>query len=111
MMAYKFIFRRCSIAPARWGRYDEFTEAPAAQAAPANAAPANEQPELLGENQFIGRSALFVTDSANVAAPPTTLERGFEDWKCVARYEIKRRGLPVRTLTFFVLARYQGMSL
>lgn len=94
-----------------WGRYDEFTEAPAAQAAPANAAPANEQPELLGENQFIGRSALFVTDSANVAAPPTTLERGFEDWKCVARYEIKRRGLPVRTLTFFVLARYQGMSL
>lgn len=94
-----------------WGRYDEFTEPPSAALAEPNAAPANEQPELLGENKFIGRSALFVTDTVNLASPPSTLERGFEEWKCVARYEIKRRGLPVRTLTFFVLSRYQGMSL
>ena len=100
-----------------WGRYDEFTEPPApspALGAKPNAAsgtPANEMPETLGENRFMGRSALFITDSANLAAPPSTLEQGFEEWKCVGRYEIKRRGLPVRTLTFFLLSRYQGMSL
>ncbi len=97
-----------------WGRYDEFTEPPAPAAARPGSvptAPANEQPEAVGENRFLGRSALFITDSPNAAAPPSTVEQGFESWKCVARYEIRRRGLPVRTLTFFVLSHYQGMSL
>jgi hypothetical protein len=98
-----------------WGRYEEFTEA-AAAVAPAAAPksgdpPPNEMPEMLGENKFVGRSALFFTDSDNVKAPPSTLQQGFEEWKCIARYEIRRRDLPVRTLTFFVLYRYQGMSL
>ncbi|OAI43025.1 hypothetical protein AYO41_00465 [Verrucomicrobia bacterium SCGC AG-212-E04] len=97
-----------------WGRYDEFTEPDTTTPAKAGAGPtppANEMPEALGENRFAGRSALFITDSPNLAAPPSTLEQGFEEWKCVARYEVKRRGLPVRTLTFFLLSRYQGMSL
>jgi hypothetical protein len=96
-----------------WGRYDEFTEpvAPEAVAPKPGDPPANEMPEMLGENKFIGRSALFFTDNTNLRRPPSTLEQSFEEWKVVGRYEIRRRGQPLRTLTFFVLNRYQGMSL
>ncbi len=97
-----------------WGRYDEFTEpvAPAAAAAPKPGdPPANEMPELMGENKFVGRNALFVSDNPLRVQPPSVLMQSFEEWKFVGRYEIRRRGQPLRVLTFFVLNRYQGMSL
>jgi 4-amino-4-deoxy-L-arabinose transferase-like glycosyltransferase len=96
-----------------WGRYDEFSEPVAAAGAPApkpGDPPANEMPELMGENKFIGRSALFFTDDP-FRRPPSPLEQSFEEWKVVGRYDIRRRGQPLRTLTFFVLKNYQGMSL
>ncbi len=96
-----------------WGRYDEFTEpvAPAAAAPKPGDPPANEMPELLGENKFVGRSALFISDNPLRVQPPSVLEQSFEEWKVVGRFEIRRRGQPLRILTFFVLNRYQGMSL
>ncbi len=95
-----------------WGRYEELTEPDAAKApARTPGAPANEQPEGLGESRFAGRSALFITDNPAWPAPPTSLERGFEEWKCVARFNISRRGQPLRTITIFSLNGYRGADL
>ncbi len=94
-----------------WGRYDEFSEPDPAKKAPIANAPENEQPEAEGESRFAGRSALFITDNSSSTAPPDSLQDGFAEWKCIARHDIRRRGLTVRTITIFALYRYQGMSL
>lgn len=94
-----------------WGRYDEFTDPDPAKTQRLPNVPDNEQPEGAGESRFAGRSALFITENTGYTAPLPAVEEGFAEWKCVARYEIKRRGLLVRTITIFLLKEYRGLSL
>ncbi len=94
-----------------WGRYDEFTIPDPAQKTLLAGVPKNEQAEAEGENPFFGRPALFITDDPKLNAPPPTLEEGFEEWECLSRHDIVRRGLVVRTITIFSLSGYKGMSL
>ena len=96
-----------------WGRYDEFTEPVIPAPAPPKPGdpPVNELPEPLGENKFIGRTALYFTDNPFARRPAPSVRNSFEEWNFVGRYEVRRRGQPLRTLTFFVLSRYQGMTL
>lgn len=106
-----------------WGRYDEFGDPDPKKTQRLPNVPDNEQPEAAGESRFAGRSALFITENTGLPGPLPSVEEGFSEfkanpgdteevpWKCVARYEIRRRGLVVRTITIFLVRNYRGLSL
>ena len=63
----------------------------------------------------MGRSALFVTDDDHHDNHhqflPGALEDSFEECALVAKYEIRRRGQPLRTLRVYACFNYQGLEL
>ena len=76
---------------------------------PAANPPGNITPEQ-GENLFTGRNALYVTDEIN-DDPPSAIERGFERVGMIALLDIRRRGLPLRTIRIFACYNYHTISL
>jgi hypothetical protein len=88
-----------------WPRYDEFV------ATPAGSKPAEEYyTEEQGVNLFTGRNALYISDEVN-DEPPSAIERGFERVEMVALLDIRRRGLPLRTVRIFACYNYRTISL
>jgi hypothetical protein len=88
-----------------WPRYDEFV------ATPPGSKPAEEYyTEEQGVNLFTGRNALYISDEVN-DLPPSAIERGFERVEMIALLDIRRRGLPLRTVRIFACYNYRTISL
>jgi len=86
-----------------WPSYDTFDEATPEQLDPFNT-------EATGINRFVGRNALYITDRPE-GKPADALLRGFERWELVGDREIRKNGLLVRTLRFFICTNYQTLPL
>lgn len=88
-----------------WPKYDEFV---------LRAKPAGEEEsyytEESGVNPFMGRDALYITDRPE-GSPATSVANGFREEKLIALWQIRRRGLPLRTLRVFACYDYQTQPL
>ncbi len=94
-----------------WPGYDQ-VQAPPPR--PANAPPpttAEEEFRGLEASPFVGKSALYVTDDERQRRLPSAIESGFEECNLVARFEIQRRGLPLRHLRVYACFNYKGLDL
>ncbi len=94
-----------------WPGYDQV---PAPPPRPAGAPPpktAEEEFRGLEGSPFVGKSALFITDDERGRRLPSAIESGFEECNLVARYEIQRRGLPLRHLRVYACFNYKGLDL
>ncbi len=88
-----------------WPRYDEFLENQP------GATPREEYyTEEQGVNPFIGKTALYVTDREEERAP-SSIKNGFEEVELIRIMEIRRRGLPLRTVRVFACYRYRSLPL
>ena len=88
-----------------WPRYDENV------ARPAGARPKEEYyTEEMGDNAFLGRTALYITDRAE-ERPPSAIKRGFERVEMIAAFEQTRRGMPLRVLRVFACYHYKQVDL
>lgn len=86
-----------------WPSYDTFDEATEEELDPFNT-------EAAGVNRFAGRDALYITDRPE-GKPADALIRGFERWELIGDREIRKNGLLVRTLRFFICRNYQTLPL
>ncbi len=87
-----------------WPRYDEFVE-------PADKSEINSLfSEQAGVNQFINRTALYITDSSE-DTPPQNLQNSFTRWELVDHFQINRRHEPLREFRIFACYQYQTLPL
>jgi 4-amino-4-deoxy-L-arabinose transferase-like glycosyltransferase len=87
-----------------WPRYDEFVE-------PADKSEINSLfSEQAGVNQFINRTALYITDSSE-DTPPQNLQNSFTRWELVDHFRIDRRHEPLREFRIFACYQYQTLPL
>ena len=97
-----------------WPGYDDVVAKPSLASSLGTAArpgTAEEEFQSIGTSPFIGHSALFVTDDERHVNVPDALERGFEECALVARYEIQRRGRPLRHVRIYACFNYRGLDL
>jgi hypothetical protein len=87
-----------------WPRYDEFVE-------PADKSEVNSLfSEQAGVNNFINRTALYITDAAE-QTPPQNLQNSFTRWELVRRFQVSRRRQPLREFRIFACYQYQTLPL
>jgi Dolichyl-phosphate-mannose-protein mannosyltransferase len=87
-----------------WPRYDEFVE-------PADKSEINSLfSEQAGVNQFINRTALYITNSSE-DTPPQNLQNSFTRWELVDHFQINRRHEPLRDFRIFACYQYQTLPL
>ena len=87
-----------------WPRYDEFVE-------PADKSEVNSLfTEQTGVNQFINRTALYVTDYPE-DTPPQNLQNSFTRWELVGLFQVDRRNAPLREFRVFACYQYQTLPL
>ena len=94
-----------------WPGYDQV---PAPPPRPGDAPPATTaEAEFKGlaASPFTGQSALYITDDERHRRLPGAIESGFEECNLVARFEIQRRGLPLRQLRVYACFNYKGLDL
>jgi len=89
-----------------WPKYDEFE---LRKKKPADDGQSYYTEES-GVNPFMGRDALYITDQPQ-RNPSSSVDNGFREQKLVALWEIRRRGLPLRTLRVFACYDYQTQPL
>lgn len=93
-----------------WPGYDQLeAKAPDPGARPAGGA--EEEFRQVGANPLVGRCALYLTDNERERRVPGSIESGFEENRLVAKYEIRRRGLPLRHLRVYACFHYKGLEL
>lgn len=88
-----------------WHRYDENVPI-----APGSVPKDEYYTEEGGVSQFVGRTALYITDRAE-ERPPTSIKRGFERVEMIRCIDFARRGLPLRQLRVFACYNYHQVSL
>jgi len=87
-----------------WPRYDEFVE-------PVDKSEIHSLfSEQAGVNQFINRTALYVTDRPE-DTPPQNLQNSFTRWELVDRFQVNRRNEPLREFRIFACYQYQTLPL
>ncbi|MEM1297095.1 MAG: hypothetical protein AAGH89_17145, partial [Verrucomicrobiota bacterium] len=59
--------------------------------------------------QFLGKSALFLTDSLKSESPPRNVREAFRDWEVYSLVDINRRGELLRSWKVFACYDYQGL--
>ncbi|MBV9274149.1 MAG: glycosyltransferase family 39 protein [Verrucomicrobia bacterium] len=87
-----------------WPRYDEFVE-------PADKSEVNSLfSEQAGVNNFINRTALYISDAAE-QTPPQNLQNSFTRWELVRHFQLSRRHQPLREFRIFACYQYQTLPL
>lgn len=66
--------------------------------------------ESMGYNPFVGRTALYITDRAE-SKPSSVLGRTFARHEMIARFDLQRRGLPLRQIRVFACYDYRMQEL
>jgi dolichyl-phosphate-mannose-protein mannosyltransferase len=92
-----------------WPRYDEFI-VPRRKPGEPLPTTAEEESKRAGVNPFLGRTALFITDRDD-NHPPSSIKNGFERTRLIGRYELQRRGLPLRSIRVFACYNYRSIEL
>ena len=95
----------------RWPGYDQVQAPPPRPAGAPPPATAEEEFKGLEASPFVGRSALYITDDARHRQLPSAIESGFEECSLVARFDIQRRGRPLRRLRVYACFNYKGLDL
>ena len=87
-----------------WPRYDEFVE-------PTDKSEVNSLfSEQAGVNEFINRTALYITDAPE-QTPPQNLQNSFTRWELVRSFQVDRRRQPLREIRIFACYQYQTLPL
>jgi 4-amino-4-deoxy-L-arabinose transferase-like glycosyltransferase len=89
-----------------WPRYDEFVEAPTANAAKS---PDESYTEEKGINPFVGRSALFIRGDA--PHPPHNIRIAFASTEPIGVIEVRRFGTVLRRWKLFLCRNYRTLPL
>lgn len=89
-----------------WPKYDEFE----LRKKPVDPGEQSYYTEESGVNPFMSRDALYITDQDR-RNPSSSVDNGFREHELIALFEIRRRGLPLRTLRIFHCHDYQTQPL
>ncbi len=66
-------------------------------------------PAYQRDPQFLGKSALFVTDQLKSQSPPQNVREAFREWEVYSLVDIDRRGELLRSWKVFACRDYQGL--
>lgn len=64
-----------------------------------------------GQSAFLGRHALYVSDQASTATPPSVIRRAFERWETLSIVRVMHAGQEVRTVKIFACYGYKPPDL